>query len=174
MFTLSERIRACLHRPKVRAKAEALGLTEDEALSTTVTIQLKYPMLSDFTVEIARYFRDSDGPNFVELQMVDPISAQTYLLTVRPYDGIPASKVVMILREALNTIAENQGEPSAATVAIEALRTCRYLTMDARPDPTERELEPLASREVYRRIYADLEESRRLEGMTADAGMAGE
>ncbi|MCI0660552.1 MAG: hypothetical protein L0220_05705 [Acidobacteria bacterium] len=167
MVTLAEKLRDYLCRPKVKARIRETGFPTDEVINTTVTIQMEYPLISDFTAEIVRFFRDSKGPNFVELAMVDPVNAQSYVLTVRPLDGMPAGSIIKIMRETLTRIAANDPDEFAASaLAREALRVCRYLQPVDRPDDRQFRT-PGLTKAACDRIYASIEESSRLEGLTA-------
>lgn len=164
---LSEHIREYIRKlkecPKIRAKASVIGGV-DQGVTCTLSLRLHHPVVADFAAELMRFYRALHGINFVDLMVVDPVNAQSILITTRLHEGIMPAQIVNLLRGALTEIAANKSEPGAVATAEKALHTCNYLSsgQTATTEPPR----PVSS-EGLDRLYKDVGTGQQMLSLTA-------
>ena len=111
-------------RQRVKAVIESMDWKADDT-SFKLAVEAVHPMVVEMARAMAATFEDCKGTNFVEMSCHDPVTLETYTLTLRPHSRPAPAEVCFILRTALESIAAHPGNWPVVT-AEEALRKTGY------------------------------------------------
>lgn len=88
---------------------------------------MKHPVVATIAAEMARYFIEEHGINYVQARMFDGESQRTYVLTVSLDEKPLPSDIVTAYRTVLQSIAKARTAKEASRLAVEALKQFGHL-----------------------------------------------